>query len=325
MNHHSPAKLKPSLPFLTKIILVLILSAATSLATGAGDNTATNAPGPSAGTNAPDGLAPELDNYMTFPVAAPADGGSRAASPSTVAADTNSDGVAPEPGQFPTPAAATPADARPRDQAREFQDQLEKARQQRREKNPAQAANILTALLQTKDAPPELLRPALFELALAAQDNNQPLKAQQVYAQYLRHFPEDPTVPEVLLRQGMLYRQMGVTSLAISKFYAVMSTALKLKLDNIDYYKKLVLQAQIEIADTYYLEGKYTEAADYLQPPAQDRRAGTGQNADPVQTDPLAFLPDQSHGNGRQGPGVPGTLSQFARTCRKSASCSLRR
>jgi tetratricopeptide (TPR) repeat protein len=57
---------------------------------------------------------------------------------------------------------------------------------------------------------------------------------------------------------------MGVTTLAISKFYAVMFTALKLKLDNVDYYKKLVLQAQIEIADTYYLEGKYLEAADFF-------------------------------------------------------------
>jgi tetratricopeptide (TPR) repeat protein len=58
---------------------------------------------------------------------------------------------------------------------------------------------------------------------------------------------------------------MGVNALAISKFYAVMSTALKLKLENMDYYKKLVLQAQIEIADTYYQEGKYEEAADFFR------------------------------------------------------------
>lgn len=251
-------------PFFSKIILVLILSAATSLASGAGDNDATNAPTPSAGTNAPGVTAPELDNYMAFPVPAPAGAGSQVTSNLTAATDTNSDGLAPEPGQFPTPAAETTADARPRNQALEFQDQLEKARQQRREKNPAQAANILAALLQANDAPPELMRPALFELALAAQDNNQPLKAQQVYAQYLHRFPEDPSVPEILLRQGMLYRQMGVTTLAISKFYAVMSSALKLKLGNVEYYKKLVLQAQIEIADTYYLEGKYTEASDFF-------------------------------------------------------------
>jgi len=66
-----------------------------------------------------------------------------------------------------------------------------------------------------------------------------------------------------LLRQGLVYRQMGVNSLAVSKFYAVMSTALKLKLENMEYYKNLVLQAQIEIAETYYQEGKYEEASDF--------------------------------------------------------------
>jgi tetratricopeptide (TPR) repeat protein len=56
---------------------------------------------------------------------------------------------------------------------------------------------------------------------------------------------------------------MGVNTLAISKFYAVMGMALKLKLANMDYYKKLVLQAQVEIADTYYMDGKYSDASDY--------------------------------------------------------------
>jgi tetratricopeptide (TPR) repeat protein len=57
---------------------------------------------------------------------------------------------------------------------------------------------------------------------------------------------------------------MGVNAFAISKFYAVMSSALKLKLDNLAYYKKLVVQAQIEIADTYYLDAKFEEAADFF-------------------------------------------------------------
>jgi len=57
----------------------------------------------------------------------------------------------------------------------------------------------------------------------------------------------------------------------------VMSSALKLRLDNpspaqsasmtetnaMDYYKRLVLRAQIEIAETYYEEGKYHEASDF--------------------------------------------------------------
>jgi tetratricopeptide (TPR) repeat protein len=142
-----------------------------------------------------------------------------------------------------------------------FQLQMDLAIRQRHDKSPALAAQTLINILQT-NAGPEFKRKALFELALATQDSNDFVKAQQVYSQYLQRFPEDPSVPEVLLRQGLLYRQMGVNTLAISKFYSVMSTALKLRLDNIDYYKNLVLQAQTEIADTYYIQGLFTESAD---------------------------------------------------------------
>ncbi|MGA2751682.1 MAG: tetratricopeptide repeat protein [Verrucomicrobiota bacterium] len=143
-----------------------------------------------------------------------------------------------------------------------FQEQLDLASRQRHDKYPALAARTLISLIET-NAPPEFSRKALFELALAMQDQGDFVKSQQVFAQYLHLYPDDPSTPEILLRQGLLYRQMGVNTLAISKFYAVMSTALKLKLDNIDYYKRLVLQAQTEIADTYYLEGRFAESADF--------------------------------------------------------------
>jgi tetratricopeptide (TPR) repeat protein len=146
---------------------------------------------------------------------------------------------------------------------RYFQMQMDIARRQRHEKNPSMAAQTLVNILET-NAAPEFKRKALFELALATQDNNEFVKAQQVFAQFLQRYPEDPSVPEVLLRQGLLYRQMGVNTLAISKFYAVLSTALKLKLDNIEYYKNLVLQAQTEIADTYYIQGQFEESADFF-------------------------------------------------------------
>ena len=145
---------------------------------------------------------------------------------------------------------------------RKFQLQLDLASRQRHERSPVLAAQTLVNILET-NAPPEFKRKALFELALATQDNHDFVKAQQIYAQYLQHYPEDERAPEVLLRQGLLFRRMGVNTLAISKFYSVMSTALKLKLGNIDYYKNLVLQAQTEIADTYYILGQYSESADY--------------------------------------------------------------
>ncbi len=166
-------------------------------------------------------------------------------------------GLLPTPGTVPARAAAEP------DGLQKLQLQLDLGRDQRRQKSTALAAQTLSGLL-TADAPAEIKRLALFELALVAQDDNKLVLAEQIFGQYLHNYSDDPSAPEVLLRQGLIYRQMGVNSLAISKFYSVMSTALKLKLENMDYYKKLVLQAQIEIADTYYQEGKYEEASDFF-------------------------------------------------------------
>jgi tetratricopeptide (TPR) repeat protein len=166
-------------------------------------------------------------------------------------------GLLPTPGTVPATPAAEP------DNVKKFQLQLDLGREQRRQKNISVATQTLTGLL-TGDSPPEIKRLALFELALVAQDDNKLARAEQIFGQYLHAYLDDPSAPEVLLRQGLIYRQMGVNNLAIAKFYAVMSTALKLKLANMDYYKKLVLQAQIEIADTYYEEGKYEEATDFF-------------------------------------------------------------
>ena len=139
---------------------------------------------------------------------------------------------------------------------------LQLARELRHQKDYTAAAKTLESVLKAS-APAELHRQALFERALVAEDNSQLVKAQQIWAQYLHNYPNDVSAPEVLLRQGILYRQMGTHSLAISKFYAVMSTALKLQLGSVESYKKLVVRAQTEIAETYFLDARFAEAADF--------------------------------------------------------------
>ena len=170
---------------------------------------------------------------------------------------------APGLGLLPTPGAIAPTNVNESELLKKFQVQLDLGKEQRIQKNSALAAQTLGAIMQT-NAPSEIKRQALFELALAAQDDDKFVRAEQIFGQYLHAYPDDPSTPEVLLREGLIFRQMGVNTLAISKFYAVMATALKLKLANMDYYKRIVLQAQVEIAETYYQEGKYDEAADFF-------------------------------------------------------------
>jgi tetratricopeptide (TPR) repeat protein len=112
-------------------------------------------------------------------------------------------------------------------------------------------------------APDSMKKDAFSELAAMCEGLKQYVKAQRIYSEWMRMFPEDVSMPEVLLRQGLLYREMGANTRALAKFYSVMSSALSSKDDRVvDYYKKLVLRAQTEIAETYYLDGKYLDASE---------------------------------------------------------------
>jgi len=118
--------------------------------------------------------------------------------------------------------------------------------------------------LTSEENPPEIRRLAMLELAYVAQDAGELAKAQVILGEYVRRHSKDPSLPEVCLRQGLIYRQMGAHQQALSKFYQVMNHALSLKLDHFEYYQSLVAKAQTEIAETFYLQGKYGEAVEYF-------------------------------------------------------------
>jgi tetratricopeptide (TPR) repeat protein len=141
---------------------------------------------------------------------------------------------------------------------------LEIARKQRREGALGLADENFRKLLGSS-AEESVKRSAMLELALMSQEQGRPTMAQQYFADYVYFYPDDPGVPEVLLRQGLLYRDAGAPMMAISKFYAVMTGALKLKTEQFDHYQRLVLRAQTEIADTYYLQGRHEEAVDFFR------------------------------------------------------------
>jgi len=117
--------------------------------------------------------------------------------------------------------------------------------------------------LLAEQVPDSIKQSALFELGAVVRMENDLPRAVSICAQFLDRWPDDPQVPEILLRQGQIYRQMGLNSLALTKFYAVMTSALSLKSDRLDYYPALVLEAQTEIAETNYRMGRFSDAADF--------------------------------------------------------------
>jgi tetratricopeptide (TPR) repeat protein len=168
---------------------------------------------------------------------------------STLASAALLDGMA-------TPSGEAPSDA---SQAR-----LERAQRLRGEGVRSGAVQELVALLKS-ESHEDIQRAALMELAMAAAEEGFLPRAQQILAQYIARFPQHPSIVEAYLRQGELFRRMGATSLALSKFYLVMTSALSLRVEQLEYYQRLVLRAQIEIADTHYLNSRWEEAAEFLK------------------------------------------------------------
>ena len=146
-------------------------------------------------------------------------------------------------------------------QIAEFNHLLEMAMRQRGQKLYKLAANNLESLL-TGRAPSAFKREALLQLAILAEDQGDLNRAIQIYTQFKSHFVGDPILPEILLRQGLLYRQQGAPDLALAKFFAVMSAAVNLEAGDMGYSQHLVLQAQVEVGDTYFEQGRFREAAD---------------------------------------------------------------
>src|SRR5204862_3433455 len=125
-------------------------------------------------------------------------------------------------------------------------------------------AEFMLVELLAGNSPESIQQQALLELAMGAVEQGDLPRAQNIYAQFLSRWSDAPQVSEILLRQGQLFRQMGLNNMALTKFYGVMTSALVLKKETLGYYQKLVLLAQTEIAETHFQSGKYAEAADFL-------------------------------------------------------------
>lgn len=189
-------------------------------------------------TNAPAAVATAAETNLIAPVAA-----------NNTAPANDADNL------FTSPLADSASEA----QARST---LEDARHLRLMRQPTAAEPVLQSLL-VDGTPESVQKSALLELALVAQDESNLTRAEQIYAQFVNRWSDDKRIPEVFLHQGQLFRQMGLNSLALAKFYSVMTAALALKNDQLEYYQKLVLDAQKEIAETHYQAGHFADAADF--------------------------------------------------------------
>jgi tetratricopeptide (TPR) repeat protein len=111
------------------------------------------------------------------------------------------------------------------------------------------------------DVPVEARQEALLAIARMHGRTGDYVKSAAAYEKFARLFPGDIRLPEVFLEAGLLYREIGLPELAIAQFYKVMNSSLRMRADQFDAYRDIVLRAQVEIAETQFQSGNYREAA----------------------------------------------------------------
>ncbi len=85
-------------------------------------------------------------------------------------------------------------------------------------------------------------------------------KAAAVYERLAMEFPDSRRLPEVYMEVGDIYRKMGASELAISKYYMVLNVSLNVSFDQLEKYRELSLDARIAIAETHKEREEYQES-----------------------------------------------------------------
>ena len=119
---------------------------------------------------------------------------------------------------------------------------------------------ILTSRAATSDE----LAGALLGLARVFRRQGSLTKAAAIYERFLKDYPAADQVPDALLELGRTQRALGAPQLALSRFYSVINSTLKLSGDGFAHYQTLAKTAQFEIAETHFQLGEFTEANKYF-------------------------------------------------------------
>lgn len=115
-------------------------------------------------------------------------------------------------------------------------------------------------VLNAEHVPTEALNTALLGLARMHRKQGALTKAAAIYERFLKDNPGEERTPDALLELGRTLRDLGVHKLAISRFYSVINSTLKLPNEGFDRYQVLAKTAQFEIAETHFVAGEFAEA-----------------------------------------------------------------
>lgn len=119
-------------------------------------------------------------------------------------------------------------------------------------------------VLNARKSTPQEVKSALLDLAHMHRRQGALTKAVAIYEKFLEEYPGDERTPDALLDLGRALRDMGAYRLAITRFYSVINSTLKLPPGSFDRYQQLAKTAQFEIAETHFQAGEFEEAAKFF-------------------------------------------------------------
>jgi len=119
-------------------------------------------------------------------------------------------------------------------------------------------------VLKVPRAPLPAVKSALLGLAYMHRKQGAFTKAVAIYERFLKDYPDDERVPDALLDLGRTLRAMGAYRTAITRFYSVINSTLKMPTNGFDHYQLLAKTAQFEIAETHFATGDFAEASKFF-------------------------------------------------------------
>lgn len=132
------------------------------------------------------------------------------------------------------------------------------------ERSDYEAAEIAyRQILNTPKAPEQHIKSALLGLARMHRKQGALTKACAIFERFIKDYPGDERMPDALLDLGRTLRSLGAYKLAITRFYSVINSTLKLPGEGFERYQVLAKTAQFEIAETHFQAGDFAEASKF--------------------------------------------------------------
>lgn len=110
----------------------------------------------------------------------------------------------------------------------------------------------------------ERRKAAMLSLADVYRSMDDPVRVTSILERFKEVFPDDSRVPDVLLRLGFLYREMGAAQQAVDAFFGVLKQSFKLQSGELAEYREITNEASYQIAETYYRMHQYQLASEFF-------------------------------------------------------------